>query len=106
MDLNRTIYIGRDDDISEVLRHLLGLAEDPREVVMQVGTREVRVSDAVAERFEGATEPAEPEQEQEPDEDADSEPEQQEGTAETPAPRKRAPRKAVAEDAPAAEETA
>jgi len=48
-----------------------------------VGTREVLVSDAVAERFEGATPTAE-------------EPE------ETPAPRKRAPRKAAT---PAAEES-
>lgn len=103
MDLNRTIYIGRDDDISEVLRRLLDLADSPREVVMQVGTREVSVSEAVAERFERsagtAEEPeAEPEAEPEPDPEPTGE-----AAEETTAPRKRAPRKAAT---PAAEETA
>jgi hypothetical protein len=84
--MNRHIYIGRDDDIATVLRHLLDLADSPNEVQMQVGTREVLVSDAVAERFEGAANG--------PDLDSVEEPE------ETPAPRRRA-RKA----APTAEES-
>jgi hypothetical protein len=81
--MTRYIYIGRDDDIATVLRHLLDLADSPAEVQMQVGTREVLVSDAVAERFESAA------------------PQAEEST-ETPAPRKRAPRKAAP---PAAEES-
>lgn len=86
--MTRHIYIGRDDDIATVLRHLLDLADSPAEVQMQVGTREVLVSDAVAERFESASAG--------PDLDSVEEPE------ETPAPRKRAPRKAAP---PAAEES-
>lgn len=85
MELTQRIYIGQDDDIPAVLRRLLDLAESPHEVVMQVGTREVLVSDAVAEAFAG------------PDLDSVEEPAEP-----TPPPRRRPARKAAA---PAAEES-
>ena len=87
-DRNRTIVIGRDDSVPDVLRELLALASHPAEVAFVTGTRDVQVTEAVADAYAA--------RQQGPDLDSVVEPE------ETPRPRKRAPRKAAA---PAAEES-
>lgn len=95
IERTHTIVIGAEDSVPEQLRLLLDLADDPAEVAFVTGTRDVRVTQALAERF--AARQAEPEPQ--------ADPELKDFTAEpvaTPAPRKRAPRKAAA---PAAEES-
>ena len=79
IERTRTIYIGRDDSIPDRLRELLALADDPQEVQFVVGTRDVLVTEELAERWTA--------EQTGPDLDTVQEP--------TPAPRKRAPRKAA-----------
>lgn len=90
IERNRTIYIGRDEQIPDVLRELLGLADDPAEVQMVVGSRQVLVTEELQRRFEVARSGPDL------DEDGAAQP----AVEEKPAPRKRQPRKA----APAAPE--
>lgn len=96
IERTHTIVIGREDSVPEQLRLLLGLADDPAEVAFVTGTRDVQVSEQVAERFAA--------RQAGPDLDSVIEPEQapEPQPEESPAPRSRRPRKAAA---PAAEET-
>lgn len=101
MDLNGTIYVAPGDSIPETLRGLFELAEDPREVQVQVGSREIRVTSDLLDRWVASREEAPTEEKREAEPDAERAPAEAE---ETNAPaRKRAPRKAAA---PAGEETA
>jgi DNA-binding protein len=102
IERNRRIYIGSDDTQEQVLADLLRLADNPREVQLDVGSRAVDVTEAVEERF--LAERSEPDLDsvQEPTEPTDAltgvpGPD----TEAAQAPRKRAPRRA-----PVAEETA
>lgn len=85
-----TIYVGADESVADVLREVLALADDPREVQMVVGARQVAVTEGLLSRW--AARRSGP--------DLDSDGAAQPAVDEKPAPRKRAPRKA----APAASE--
>lgn len=95
MELNGTIYVAPGDSIPEVLQGLFALAEDPREVQVQVGSREILVSNRLLDAWTAT-------REGEGAETTVSEPEREPDETTAP-PAKRRPRKAAA---PAAEENA
>lgn len=112
IERDRVIYIGRDEDTAAVLRELLALPDvAPAEIQLDVGSRQVLVTERVQQVWAEQRSGPDLDSVQEPEHDPARAPEQfeQEATPpadppaeieSTPAPRKRAPRKA-----PAAEET-
>lgn len=49
--MTQRIYLGVEDDEAQVLRTLLDMVEDPRQIVWVGGERAVDVPDEVADKF-------------------------------------------------------